>query len=185
MVRQNFVFHPPIFKNLGFFQKGFTFIELIVVFGIIAIMFAAIAATLDPLGQFQKATDSRRKSDLGQIKKALETFYNDNGRYPYHSAVFRIKPTSTGSDIAWGASWTPYMSVLPDDPNSNQQYVYYSPDGQTYYLYARLERGVKDDDVCNGGSECTSLLGVGAFCSPAGGSNLICNYGVSSSNVSP
>jgi type II secretory pathway pseudopilin PulG len=39
-------------------------------------------ATLDPISQFQKSSDARKKSDLSQIQKALEVYYEDAGRYP-------------------------------------------------------------------------------------------------------
>ncbi len=76
------------------------------------------------------------------------------------------------------------MSVLPKDPTSSKKYVYYSTgkDGQTYYLYANLDRGGNDSQACfSTGSACSSAVssGIGTEC----GGN--CNYGVSSPNVSP
>lgn len=143
-------------------------------------MAAGLVAVLNPLAQIQKAHDAQRKSDLSQIKNALEIYYQDNGQYPPATSDYKIKGLDNNA-IAWGSSWQPYMSVLPKDPSSSKNYVYNnaSLDGQTYYIYASLDRGADDPQVCNNGSECSSLP-VGASCGTG-----ICNYGVSSPNVSP
>jgi general secretion pathway protein G len=164
--------------------KGFTLIELLVVIGILGILAAALLATINPVAQLQKSNDARRKSDLESMQRALELYYNDNGKYPASSGTTMYINNAV---VPWGSSWTPYMATLPKDPVSTQTYVYYSPAasaGQTYYLYANLQRGANDPDACNKGQACKSILSdpnsPGA--NACGG---VCNYGVSSSNVSP
>jgi general secretion pathway protein G len=166
------------------FRKGFTLIEMIVVIGILGILAIALLATINPIAQLQKSNDARRKSDLESVQRALELYYNDNGKYPTSSGNFKI--LSGVTTLAWGSSWQPYMATLPTDPLPSYTYVYYSPptaNGQTYYLYASLQRGANDSQVCNKGNACTSLSGSGFPGSAACGA--VCNYGVSSSNVSP
>lgn len=167
-------------KKLSF-KKGFTLIELTIVIAIIGVMAAGIISIVNPLAQLQKANDAERKSDLSQIQKALETFYQDNGKYP-DTISFKIKNTNNGNAAEWGTDqWAPYMKVLPKDPSSVKNYIYYSTvDGQTYYLYASLDRGAGDAQACNGGNVCTNLPS-GSSC----GTGVICNYGVSTPNVSP
>ena len=164
-------------------QKGFTLIELVIVVGILSILSIGALAVLDPASQFQKANDIRRKSDLSQIQKALEIYYDDNGRYPSHFAAadYRIKGLD-GIVINWGSSWQPYMDILPKDPKSSKSYVYYAvSDGQSYFLYASLDRGT-DPGACNSEDACVSLSFNGISDSACG---KICNFGVSSPNVSP
>lgn len=169
-----------IFKKLISQSFGFTLIELIVVIGIISVMAIAVLATLDPISQFYKANDARRKADLSQIQKALESYYQDSGRYPATTG----NPNYQMQSIPWDSNWSPYMNLVPKDPKSTHKYVYYAPsDGQSYYIYANLERGMKDPQVCNtGGSACASLSTLGILSTACGAT---CNYGVSSPNVSP
>lgn len=162
---------------------GFTLIELVIVVGILSILSIGALAVLNPVAQFQKADDARRKSDLSQIQKALEVYYNDNGKYPpdFSSSDYRIKGLN-GNVVSWGSSWQPYMDVLPKDPRPSKNYVYFSSsDGQSYWLYASLDRGT-DPALCNSGSTCNSLSSNGISAAACGST---CNFGLSSPNVSP
>jgi len=161
-------------------QEGFTLIELLVVMVIIAII-----ATIG-IGSFQssqiKARDANRKSDLQQIGRALEAYYNDKGQYP----------TGVGGDIYgcsgealcdWGEEFkdendTIYMVVLPTDPRSAKNY-YYESDGTYYQIYTKLENDLDRDINKNGSNE--SLGYSGTTCDGI----VICNYGISSSNITP
>lgn len=173
-----------------FFRKkniflGFTLIELIVVLGLIGILATAVLAALNPIAQIQKANDAHRKADLEAIQHALELYYQDAGRYPASSPTFQIVDNAT--TIPWGNAWQPYTAKLPKDPNVVNTYVYYSPttsNGQSYYLYASLERKGTDPQACNKGNPCVSIGSAAGFpgATACGGT---CNYGVSSSNVTP
>lgn len=158
-------------------KAGFTLIELVVAIGVLAILASLAFSAINPVEQFKKAQDLRRKGDLAQIQRALESYYQDNGKYPQSSSN-KIAPG--GTSVAWGASWSPYIDVLPIDPTSSRNYSYWSdPTGQTYRIYASLDRGSRDDKACNlDGSQCTGVQ-IGQTC---GGT---CNYGVTSPNVSP
>ncbi len=166
-------------------SKGFTLIELIVVIGILSVLAVASLVALNPVAQFQKANDARRKADLSQIQKALETYYQDNGKYPLSSVsapLYRITVPPGSTIIDWATSWQPYMNLLPRDPIASKTYVYYST-GQSYYLYASLDRGNKDPQSCqnlNANGECQNVPAAN-LC----GTGVKCNYGVTSPNVSP
>jgi len=140
---------------------------------------------LNPFEQLQKASDARRKSDLAQVQKALESYYDDFQKYPPNSADYQIIYGS--SAVSWGNPFGPnglYMQKLPKDPKSGRIYVYYSDStagNQSYYLYASLERGARDPQVCKSDGSVCSNVPSGVYC----GSTNNCNFGVSSSNVSP
>ncbi len=168
-------------------QKGFTLVEMLIVLGIVGIVATMLIVGINPLDQIRKSSDTDRKSDIAQLQKALELYYQDNGSYPPSSADYKLYIGTT--TLAWGtASWLPYMSKLPKDPSPQRSYVYYVPassNGQTYYIYSSLERGAKDPQVCNAGNACVSITaGVAGF-PTAAACGSTCNYGVSSPNVSP
>lgn len=175
--------------NMKRFYKtnGFTLIEMILVVGIIAIMATMLLTVLNPFNQFAKAADARRKSDLSQIQKALESYYADNGRYPPNAVSCKYSIQGNNGDandcIEWGSSWQPYMNIVPEDPTTGHTYIYYvDPNGQYYYLYANLSRGTLDPQVCSNGA-CVSPSGSGIIMQTACGA--ACNFGLSSPNVSP
>lgn len=159
--------------------NGFTLIELLLVAGIFGLIASAAIAVINPGEQFKKANDARRKSDLSQIQRALESYFQDNGQYP-QANNYRIMNGST--TIQWGSSWQPYINLLPQDPSTNRNYVYYvTSNRQSYVLYASLERG-SDPDSCNRGSVCANMNTYGISGTACG---VTCNYGVSSSDLRP
>jgi type II secretion system protein G len=133
---------------------GFTLIELITVIGVLGVLSAIILAVVNPLEQFNKSQDSKRKQDLAQVQRALEVYYNDFHRYPPVYQGSNINEISTdgtsNTAIAWGHSWSPYMDVLPIDPKAAKNYAYWSDStGQSYAIYASLDRGSHDPQACD------------------------------------
>lgn len=140
------------FENKNrFTPKGFTFIEVLVVAAIIAVM-TAVGVTNFRVAN-QKARDGRRQGDLQQIRAALELYRTDESEYP------SINIIAAGTIISAGG--TVYMENIPADPKSDQFY-YYSSDGSTYVLCALLELDTSGSCV---GSSCAS--------------GEVCNYQVS------
>ncbi len=175
----------------GIRNKGFTLIELIVVVGILSVIVTVAMIVLDPVSQVQKASDSRRKADLAQIQKALESYYQDNGNYPDTKNYLIVDLTN--GPISWGKPWVPYMNIMPKDPNPEYKYAYFTPkDRQSYYLYATLERGDKDPQACKGGLICDSISTNGVSTTACTNKTVtkysgfkVCNYAVTSPDVSP
>lgn len=135
-------------------KKAFSLVEILVVVTIIALL-ASMAAV--SYSQFVKqARDAKRKTDIEQIRAAIELYRNfdDNGLYP---ATLDFSGVGTVAD----ASAT-YLSKVPNDPLSATSYTYYyeSLSSNTdYRLCIYLE---------NGGT----AVG-GTLCGP---SSLQCNY---------
>ena len=142
---------------------GFTLIELLIVIAIIGILAAGILTVLNPLTQLQKARDAGRKSDLSQIQRALEIYYNDNNSYP--------------AALTFGAPWTPYMVNVPQDPSADRTYAYALIDANTYRMYVSLERGGNDPQAC-------TVIPCGNSTGLSCGSE-DCNYGATSTNTIP
>lgn len=161
-------------------SKGFTLVELLIVIVIIGIL-AGIG-----LGSFastqRKGRDARRKADLDNIVKALESYYNDYGQYPLGDDL--IEGCGAGADCAWGDEWqdangTYYMVQIPEDPADGYLYFYNSADGSDFQIYSRLEN-LQDMDIPKDVDD-NPLEYQGTVCTINAG---LCNYGVSSTNSS-
>ncbi len=151
-----------ILLNKKMFKKridGFTMIELIVVIAILGLL-STIGLVSFRTAQI-KGRDAQRKSDLAQIQKALEIYYNDYGYYPTDDYP------ASGSFI--DAKGTLYIKEIPQDSKFGA--YPYSSDGTFYILYARLENS---QDPCFEKGLCKDY---GLAC---GDEN--CNYVVASPN---
>lgn len=176
-------------KNTKSNGAGFTLIEIITAIGVLTILATVILAAVNPLEQFRKAQDAKRKSDLAQVQRALEAYYQDFGRYPAHTTTglntYTIN-TGLGEDdnsILWGAGWSPYMDIVPVDPSSSKFYIYVSDSTngyQSYRIYASLDRGTKDPEACIGETGCPNAPGGCGIDEES-----YCNFGLTSPNVSP
>lgn len=105
-------------------KKGFTLIELLTVMTIIAVL--AGLALVSYGGAQKSARDGKRKSDLEQIRSALEMCYADTNSYP--AAIY--PNVSCGTET--------YLSGTPRDPNEST-YYYNRPTSTSYTLCAFLE----------------------------------------------
>lgn len=137
--------------------QGFTLIELIVVISIIAVL--AAATTFSYRASLIASRDARRKTDLEQIRAALELYKSNNNIYP----VATIDCNSSGAFTDGGGNT--YLSSIPKDPKCTTQSYYYGQlsAGADYTLGSILESP--------GSSTCTVVVD----CSPAAGTQN-CNY---------
>lgn len=108
-------------KNL--FKKGFTLIELLVVIAIIGILITVGSVSYQRAVRLSR--DSKRKTDLEQIRQALETYRSEVGTYPASG--------SWQADLQAG-----YITTVPSDTTNPYTYT---PGGTltTYQLCATLE----------------------------------------------
>lgn len=129
-----FRWHAPQSNN----NSGFTLIELLVVIAIIGLLSTISIVALNSTRS--RARDARRLSDMSQISKALDMYYNDMGVYP------NCWGGSGGKDSGWYTclepALSPYMRKLPHDPleKGNGYYYRISPHaGQGAQLVFYLE----------------------------------------------
>jgi len=136
-------------------NNAFTLIELLVAITIIAIIVTISIFGLQ--GARESARDARRKSDLGELKAALELFRSDVGRYPRSSEF----PSAGGSLSNAG---NVYLSSVPADPQGSGRRYSYNPTGNPPTSYTL----------------CASLEGTTASVSGCGSCGQTCSYKVTS-----
>ncbi|MBI3384754.1 prepilin-type N-terminal cleavage/methylation domain-containing protein [Candidatus Gottesmanbacteria bacterium] len=147
-------------------KRGYTLLEILMVMGIIGILLAVSASAF--LSARLTARDARRKTDLEQIRGAIETYKADKNVYPGSQSV----PTQSSGNVSSLATFlvsgsNQYISAIPSDPISTMQY-YYIPTATGYYLCASLE-GLPNTASTNCGS---------GDCGVSSNLAKVCNYEV-------
>lgn len=128
-------------------KLGFTFIEILVVMTIIGLLATVTAVSYS---QFSKtARDGKRKSDLEQIRGALELYRANNSRYPNTIGTC----ISDTGNCTPGPSNNVYMPRVPLDPKNPAFLYYYSGSASDYSIAAQLE-GISSCITAPGGSRC-------------------------------
>lgn len=124
-------------------KKGFTLIELLIVIAVIGVLAAVILIVINPLAQLQKARDAGRKSDIKQIKNAMDSYFIFSGKYPCHSTC--------GWSFPSGLIGLSDLKVVPKDPlvgdscaGTNIPYLAGS-NGSVYEVFANLENAQDPD----------------------------------------
>lgn len=74
-------------KTIKKLKKGFTLIELLVVLGILGILAAALLATINPVEQLNKATDTSMKTTAAQFVEANVRYYSVRSALPWHATA--------------------------------------------------------------------------------------------------
>lgn len=175
-------------------KSGFTVVEIMIVVIVIAILASIVIISYSQIQA--RSRDARRKTDISNLIKALELYYDDNGAYP----------TVTSSDGSPGASWyssdvagwsafkTTMASTIdsfPVDPRNSvgdvtsstsiNNYAYYANTsnscnasvGQMYIIVYRYETAPKESSI---DGNCTSN-NPGAAAFTAGASYYVSSKG--------
>ena len=97
--------------------RGFTLLEILVSITIVAVLTAIGIVSYSSVNK--RSRDVKRKSDLEQIRSALEMYRSDNGGYPNIGAGF-LSASGLGTYLVD----TGYMPAVPTDPSPSSGYYY-------------------------------------------------------------
>lgn len=67
--------------------KGFTLLELLIVVALLGALFIGLLATLDPLEQINRGTDTARRNIVSEIYGAAINYYALKGDYPWQNDI--------------------------------------------------------------------------------------------------
>ncbi len=104
-------------EKLKIKNSGFTLVELLIVIALIAVLAAALVATLNPVEQINKARDARYKNDAAELLAAIERSYASTLNYPWMTGVYCGASACTISD-AWAGDARNVAAGLCDATDS-------------------------------------------------------------------
>ncbi len=146
------------FKKTSY--PGFTFIEMLVVITLMALMTTVIAVKLNTASKASR--DKKRLVDLKTIQAALVLYNSDWQAYPATITFSGSLTTADGSRT--------YLQEIPQDPSSPTRTYYYSSDTSQYVLCTAME---KSQNIPSAGSVYYPPAGLPA---DSCGSGIDCNY---------
>lgn len=101
-------------------KRGFTLIELLVVIAIIALLSTVVLASLNSART--KANDAKVRSDMAQVRTALQFYYDKHGYFPANP--------NPGTGVPIDQALQPlvtegFIPGLPQSPYAGLPYLYY------------------------------------------------------------
>ena len=130
-------------------KKSFTLIEILVVTTIIGLLATTASTIYSQLGK--QSRDARRKTDLEQIRSALELYRSNNN-------VYQASVSTNCSNYTALTGSPTYIQSMPSDPKTGYNY-YCNITSSDYTLGAYLETGSGTCGGSCGTSSCNYCIG--------------------------
>lgn len=128
-------------------RRGFTLIEVLVAATIIAVLTAIAMVSYANINK--RGRDTKRKSDMEQIRSALEMYRSDTGSYPNTGNGSWTDASNLSTTLV-----SSYMPAIPSDPKSPTQVYRFqatnlvSGNYYGYCLSSLIEAEVNPSDTC-------------------------------------
>ena len=88
------------------FRQGFTLIEILIVVALIGALFIGVLASIDPLEQLKKGTDTSRRSTTAELYNGMVRYYSVKGTFPWTDDLSSL----SASDDSMTDSATGYIT---------------------------------------------------------------------------
>lgn len=128
--------HQPLKNNtIHYMKRGFSIIEMLIVFAIMALFFAVAGPRF--LGYLESGRVRTTQATLRQIKSDIFRYYTDTNQYPETLEDLIREPGDEGARKNWMG---PYLSTksVPKDPWGSELVYQVTPDTTNpYELYSR------------------------------------------------
>lgn len=109
--------------------RGFTIVEIIIVITVIGIL--AGIGIVSYSGMQARARDTERKADVDSMAAALETYYEQFGKYPSHATIADTTGGSFISQRGDGLRLPAAALTAPGDTSLDANYYSYTLDPTT------------------------------------------------------
>lgn len=113
------------------YKNGFTFVELIIVIALLAVLSVILLMVINPFKQMEKSWDMQKKHDLAIMQKMFEDYYNDKEAYPQPEDVCLDEVQEIGGICSCHIcglvrnNFSAYLQKLHCDPqHPNFDYLY-------------------------------------------------------------
>lgn len=158
-------------------NRGFTLLELLVTATLIAVL--TIIGIVSYASVNKRSRDAKRRSDLEQMRSALEMYRSDNSQYPGGSGSgITDGQFNDANTLSTSLVSSKYMPSIPKDPAATN-----GSNAPSLYYYWPSSTTINGTTVYNGYCVCATFENVpkdapGTCGAPYNLPNAQCNYGL-------
>lgn len=144
-------------------RRGFTLIELLIVIVIMGVLAAFISTNL--FGARERAGDTQKKSNLNQLKIALQLYYTSFHQYPPAGSGLSFAACGVDGNTNCTDSFTNgtvvFMDKLPKNSGGQYEFRYYQCNNQDDFRLKINLTNASDPDISTSQVRCPASTCLG------------------------